>query len=103
MQHPLNPILALPYVLSDAIEIMITQGFHTVASRRAEIFKHWTARVHELESVESGLGANIDAGVSNAVPGQRIALFAEMLKHYYPDIGVVGKLLTRASLTGEAA
>ena len=102
IQHPLNPELALPDVLSEAISFMADNGFHSVAKCRVEFFKTWNKRACELECLETDLRRKMDSTLEKAVRGKRIALFEEMLDFYgCPDKGVVSELRDGASLTGE--
>ena len=93
VQHPMNPSLALPEVLAEAISFTAQKGFHQVAKRRVEFFKHWNKRALELEQAEIELRREMDPLVEKAVQGKKLKLFGEMLEHYqYPDVCVLDGL-----------
>ena len=102
VQHPMNPSLALPEVLADAISFTTQKGFHQVAKRRVEFFKHWNKRAIELGQAEIELRKEMDPLVLQPVRGKKLKLFREILEHcQYPDVGVVDELCCGADLTGD--
>ena len=102
VNHPLDPVLALPSVLAETIEKHAQKKAHETARERAEFFLHWNARAADLQKEEEALRSKMDPEVERAVRGKKILLFEEMLKYYgYPDVEVVSELRDGWPLTGD--
>ena len=71
VNHPLDPVLALPSVLAETIEKHAQKKAHEITRERAEFFLHWNARAADLRKKRKLLGVKWIQKLSELCVGRR--------------------------------
>ena len=77
-EHPMDPLLAVPEELRDAISHNLLSPDHVIASERTKFLSCWTARAKALDAEERALKSGMDPIIANAVSKKRISVVEEL-------------------------